>query len=316
MKCLSPVKILNPDYEIKGFKGDKFIYVPCGKCESCIINDSSEWRIRLSEEFSNSFSAVFVTLTYNDSNLPYKEVSVSDVERKKLPCVSKSDCQKFFKRLRSRYYKEFPEYQNHKLRYFLVSEYGPTTLRPHYHCIIFNLFPPFKSNTIEHKKVTDFISEIWTLGFVKVDHVNENRIGYVVKYMSCVLSDVYEKNLIKPFRLMSRKPGIGSSYFDKIDLISWHKDTLSNYYPKSDFKLRLPKYYKSHIFSKDEYALIRDKYLNRLTKDEKFRYLNLSKPGTSEFYNFANKHLALLYSYNSRIRKRFKLKYIKNRKDV
>lgn len=57
--------------------------------------------------------------------------------------LSKSDVQKFFKRLRryieydkERLLSDLPS-EERKFRYYVCGEYGPTTLRPHYHGIIF-----------------------------------------------------------------------------------------------------------------------------------------------------------------------------------
>ena len=55
----------------------------------------------------------------------------------------KSDIQKFFKRLRRRV--EYDRYnlisdvkkENRSFRYFITSEYGPNTFRPHYHGLMF-----------------------------------------------------------------------------------------------------------------------------------------------------------------------------------
>ena len=74
-----------------------------------------QWAFRLQQELKVSSSSHFVTLTYNEENLTKSKDGI--------PIVSKRDIQLFIKRLR----KALPSY---KLRYFLVSEYGPTTLRP------------------------------------------------------------------------------------------------------------------------------------------------------------------------------------------
>ena len=80
---------------------------------------------------------MFLTLTYNDDNLP------SDVG------LHKDDLQRFFKRLRK-------ALDTKKIRYFACGEYGDTTSRPHYHAIVFGL----GLNEIDKKYVTD----AWPLG--------------------------------------------------------------------------------------------------------------------------------------------------------
>ena len=129
MQCLSPVTVKRLD-GIQSF--------PCGKCLACLTNRRRDWVIRLKYELKRSSSALFLTLTYDEEHIP--------------ECgVNKEDVQKFLKRLR----KGVPD---HKLRYFLVSEYGSHTERAHYHMILFN-YP------IE-KGYDEKISSHWQAGFV------------------------------------------------------------------------------------------------------------------------------------------------------
>lgn len=136
----------------------------------------------------NSFSegSVFLTLTYNDENLPINEFGE--------PTLVKKDWQDFMKRLRF-------HFSDLRLRFFSVGEYGSTYGRPHYHAIIFNL--PFS------KDLDSVISRIWNKGFVKVGDVNPKSIRYVAGYMEKINPKKYE-NRENEFRLMSRKPAIGS----------------------------------------------------------------------------------------------------------
>ena len=77
----------------------------------------------------DSSYACFVTLTYDDEHLPREDRKVYDwmidqeVIFKNVPVHRVRDCQLFLKRLR----KDNPDV---KIRYFLVSEFGPRTLRP------------------------------------------------------------------------------------------------------------------------------------------------------------------------------------------
>lgn len=113
MKCLKPIQV----------NGN---YFNCGHCMNCRINYTQMWSLRLMYELSKSDSASFVTLTYNNENLPLDYG------------LHKDDVQKFMKRLRKNFAVEFHEFAP-KLKYYFVGEYGGKTLRPHYHAIIFNL---------------------------------------------------------------------------------------------------------------------------------------------------------------------------------
>lgn len=68
------------------------LVVPCGKCPACLANQRQEWVFRLKQEYLASNFAIFVTLTYNDENVPLDF------------SVNKKDVQDFHKRLR----KHFP----------------------------------------------------------------------------------------------------------------------------------------------------------------------------------------------------------------
>lgn len=193
------------------------------------------WIIRLKEEQKVSKNAFFITLTYNDEHIPRDQFGNTH--------VSKPDVQKFLKRLR----KKLPSQSN--LRYYFASEYGPTTFRPHYHAVLFNL--PFKTL----RKNTELISSSWSInkkpmGFVQVEEVNENRIAYVAGY--CMDKDKSMKSDYVVFSLMSK--GIGKNYLDNKSRFNWHKDLpLENmYYPtENGGKLALPRYYRNKILNSD-----------------------------------------------------------------
>lgn len=61
--CLNPQRVYNPYL-------DRFIHVPCGKCDSCLNIRSYGWEQRLKQEFDAHRYCVFFTLTYDDDCLP------------------------------------------------------------------------------------------------------------------------------------------------------------------------------------------------------------------------------------------------------
>ena len=67
-------------------------------------------------------ASCFITLTYNDENLPNP------------PVVSKREAQLFIKRLRKLLYPKL-------FRYYIVGEYGDKSNRPHYHALLFGVSP-------------------------------------------------------------------------------------------------------------------------------------------------------------------------------
>ncbi|ALS03543.1 VP4 [Gokushovirus WZ-2015a] len=179
--------------------------VPCGRCLGCRIDYSREWANRMCIELDDNPHAVFVTLTYNNDHLPRTESGC--------PTLDKRDLQLFWKRLR----KSFP---GRRIRYYVAGEYGPRTLRPHYHAIIYGLsladFGDLRYDA--HNELqqpfyrSDRLASIWLNGYILLSEVSYKTCAYVARY---VLKKHYgtDKRLlgdaIPEFSLCSRRPGIG-----------------------------------------------------------------------------------------------------------
>lgn len=312
MDCLSPVYIDDPDeFAWNSYcreQGDssriKKIAVPCGHCASCVYSSAQEWRVRLNEEFEHSYNAVFITLTYNDDSLPLSVGTTFGGDRVVVPSVCKRDVQLFLKRLRSHYEKFFGKSD---LRYYIVSEYGPTTLRPHYHGLLFNCngFDPRNQKSL--CRLSELIADKWDNGYVRVDLVNPARVGYVTKYI-CSTMDL-PSEYTKPFRLMSLRPAIGVSYLDKDSRIAWHKSGLRAYIPDGSYKLPMPRYYKRHIFSDDELLIIRQ--LNDIRRQKQAESVN-----ETALYDSWCHGVDVLRDRQDRFIRHFDKKYVKRRKDL
>lgn len=242
------------------FRYAKEIYVPCGKCEACLSRKKNEWIVRLTKEFESSISAYFLTLTYDDEKLPSRTVVMDDVVEE-IQCVSKRDCQLFLKRLRK-------AIQPYKIRYYLVSEYGPKTLRPHYHMLLFN-FPPELKN-----KIDKIVENAWNNGFVTIDRVNAARIAYVCSY--CMDNSSLPSQFVRNFVLCSRRPGLGCSYLDNERIVSYHVDNLVGYTTSvcngKAYKTPLPRYYRSKLFNDEQSNKVSHK--NAQLHDEQRTELN------------------------------------------
>lgn len=308
MDCLHPIYIDDPDeFDYNSYCREqgydqrvKKIAVPCGRCPSCVFSTAQEWRVRIDEEFRNSQNAAFITLTYNDESLPLSVGTNFNGQSVVVPAVCKRDIQLFLKRLRA-------HYNTSSIRYYIVSEYGPTTLRPHYHGILFNIpgFDPCNPKSL--CKLSEVIAEKWDNGFVKIDTVNPARVGYVTKYICSTMDLPCE--YVKPFRLMSRRPALGGMYLDRIDRVDWHKENLASYIPDGDYKLRMPRYYKRHIFSDDELLIIRQ--LAQLRRDEQTRQYD-DDSIREQFYNGVDVRRNKLDKFI----RNFNNKYVKKRKDL
>lgn len=124
--CISPITI---HYE--SIEGNHAIQVPCGKCAECLKTKQNDYMVRIYEEMTQVNKSCFVTLTYAPENVPY-----FIYEGKKYLTVWKKDITDWLKRLRTNYERKTGLTG---LRFFLCSEYGPKTHRPHYHAIFFGL---------------------------------------------------------------------------------------------------------------------------------------------------------------------------------
>lgn len=119
--------------------------------------------------------------------------------------VNKKHVQDFIKRLRKKLSKY---YNNAKLRYFMVSEYGcdkTANYRPHYHGLLFFDSDQFRKDSYK------ILCEEWKYGFVGSSSAQTHASGYVAKYINSYshYPKIYESFLAKPFCLFSKNPAIG-----------------------------------------------------------------------------------------------------------
>lgn len=182
---------------------ENIIPLPCGKCSGCIESRSKSWAIRCVCEASLYKENCFLTLTYNDKCLPKG--------------LCKSDLQSFIRRLRKAY-----PYKG--IRYFGCGEYGEHTHRPHYHLIVFGLFPDDAKVECETKNHDFFYSSmklqsLWKFGFISVGECSYASCAYVARYCMKKMANPDSRE----FTIMSLKPGIGARYFEQ------HKDYIYKY---------------------------------------------------------------------------------------
>lgn len=146
--------------------GAKYAYVPCGECVECRRKMQNDWKFRLNAEFLTlkklGWHVAFMTLTYRDETLPhiprvlFKEVT----QYRKIPCFSKADVTKWISSIRHYCKYHYKFVRENALRYFVASEYGEHTHRPHYHAIL--AWPPSVSYETMHAICTSY----WTHGFM------------------------------------------------------------------------------------------------------------------------------------------------------
>ena len=151
-----------------------FINVPCGKCIECSDAKRNDLFVRASFEYSSMLKAggiaYFVTLTYANNCLPFFNHR---------PCFNRGDVTNFLRRLRARHFKFCKQFKHsyHGIRYFVTSEYGHETHRPHYHMVIFCYHP------INEHLIPYLVRSTWHYGIVDVQSLQSNiGIHYVAKY--------------------------------------------------------------------------------------------------------------------------------------
>lgn len=179
----------------------------------------------------------FITLTYNDENLP------------EFGSLNKTDLQKFFKRLRK---------TAGSFRYYACGEYGERTQRAHYHACLFGIdfqdkihFRTIKGN---HLYTSETLKEIWGLGNTSVGSLTMQSAAYTASYVmqrtlgkGCprfVRHDTETSELIplqQPYAVMSLRAAIGRTWIEKYhrDIYGGDKDSIQ----LQTKKLRPAKYY-------------------------------------------------------------------------
>ena len=250
------------------------VMLPCGQCVGCRLERSRQWAMRCIHEASLYENNCFITLTYNDENLPYDG------------SLNKKHFQDFMKRLRKKF-SESP------IRYFHCGEYGEKNGRPHYHACLFNFDFLDRKFFKEHRGSRLYVSEtldmLWQeKGFCSIGEVTFESAAYVARYiMKKVTGDEaakhYERvdtntgeiiNLVPEYTTMSRRPGIGKEWFER-----FHGDVFpSDSVIVRGRRCKPPRYYDGiyEISDPEEYERLkreRREKLNRIYDDTSPRRL-------------------------------------------
>lgn len=202
--------------------GDTGFFVGCGKCLYCRIQRRKTWAMRLLYEVSTSDGACFITLTYDEENLPEGGTLV------------KSDLQKFFKRLRKLV---------SPLKYFACGEYGDMFNRPHYHAIVCGLGAAVGK---------EFVEKAWPYGRIDVGNAEEDSIRYVCGYIAKKFYEPVPDGCLSTFQLQSQ--GIGLQY--AMDNLERLKEEGCSFRGKSQ---GVPRYFRDKLFTEEEVKQLRQK---------------------------------------------------------
>lgn len=224
----------------KGY-GDRPLSLPCGQCIGCRVERSRQWAIRCVHESEMHARNCFVTLTYDQVNLPPDGG------------LRVTDWQKFAKRLRKAV---------GPFRFFHCGEYGEQNKRPHYHACLFGV--DFSADRVLLKKslggclyFSPLLASVWGMGHTSVGDLTYESAAYVARYCVGKLTGEaaeleYSRvcpatgevfGLRPPYVTMSRRPGIGSKWFERFG---------SDVYPSDEVihkgrRFRPPRYYDSKL---------------------------------------------------------------------
>lgn len=228
--CLHPKVVFNRYL-------NRSVVARCGKCDACLNARAANWVQRIDQECFYTPYNFFVTFQYDEqhvqqfirlrpednpnrlpsyiNSLDGSIISLSDVDNitdkdikycndtKILLVPDISDFQLFLKRLRKDIQKH---YDNAKIRYFCTFEIGPTTFRPHAHCIF------FVNSPLLAQDFGKLLDKHWQYGSVFDPHIiNGSASQYVASYVNCLvnLPKIYLCKEIRPKSIFSKNPPIG-----------------------------------------------------------------------------------------------------------
>lgn len=205
--------------------------IPCGQCIGCRLEYSRQWAIRCEHEARLYDDNLFITLTYDDDNLPHGGTLVRE------------DLQKFLKRLRFHFGKD----PRRRVRYFGCGEYGEQTARPHYHLVMFNMRLPdakyFSTRNGFDVYHSEFLNKTWGLGRTEVGSVTFESAAYVARYaVGKITGDAakgHYRGRLPEFSAMSLKPGIGFMFFHRY----WKDIYPNDFVVINSRRMRPPTYY-------------------------------------------------------------------------
>lgn len=248
----------------------QLVTVSCGRCLECQKQKSFEWAFRIMDECSCYSENCFITLTYNDENLP------SDGS------VSRREVQLFMKSFRQ-------AVSPLKVRFFACGEYGKRLGRPHYHLIIFGWFPSdawfFKRDGGSDLFRSPLIEKVWKKGFSSVGRVTLDTAMYCAKYMNKFYFDSKShKGLYPPFIQMSNRPGIG---FDCV----YRADLVSDRIYRNGRSVKIPRYYLK-VMERDGVYLDEFKERRQQQGELVASTIDLSDKVKEFYFKFLNKRLS------------------------
>ncbi len=222
----------------------------CGRCIGCRLDKSREWAIRCVHEAQMHDENCFITLTYDEQNLPHDG------------SLNKQHFQKFIKKLRK--YVE-PK----KFRYFHCGEYGEKLQRPHYHACLFGYDFPDKEFFQEKKEnklyTSKILEEKWNKGFATIGEMTFETAAYCARYamkkitgdnapehyqtVNTITGEIHQVQSEYATMSTGRKPGEGLGG-------PWYKKYKNDLFPEDeciiDGRIMKPPRYYAKLYEQEE----------------------------------------------------------------
>lgn len=197
------------------------IVVPCGKCYQCKLNKAYDKAKRVWADSSYYTYHYFVTYTYDDDHLRYKQAADANGEIQEIPVLHKPDIIHVKEHLRD----DSRKHGWGKIEYMLSGEYGNKKGRPHYHMILLTNDPSIQntlynadpSNTGHAQFGSTYLDDLWGRGLVVLSIGSTATAAYTARY---TLKKAYKGDALKDRfvqaeiqqEFISTTPGIGKRY--------------------------------------------------------------------------------------------------------
>lgn len=306
MECHSPLTIKRPGSLLIE---DDYIKVACGHCPACDLIRINHWKTRAKAELKYSLNGFFITLTYNNDHLPFDpETGISTLR--------KIDYQRFLKKVRSRYSYELKNSlafisKRKSIRYILCGEYGSKNSRPHYHICLFNV-PAFAGVSVKNHLI-DVCSQAWrdenknSMGNIYVGELKMGAIDYVVSYIAGKRFGFDGRGRQVPFLEMSRRPGIGYDYIERMS--DYHHSSAERMLtmPKNFNNKSMPTYFKKKLFNNAELRQIandlKEQFEDRRIKEDAEYLLQGVDPLEARKARMAHEAKRMQYKKTKKFRK-------------
>lgn len=245
------------------------LVLPCGQCVHCRLQNARQKAIRATHEASLYENNCFITLTYNNENLPQNG------------SIDPKHVQEFMKKLRRRFdgtylYKDqlLPKIE---IRSMGCAEYGERLSRPHYHLCLFNFdfkdkYPHRMSGNDWSKEKhlayrSELLEELWTYGYSEIGTLTFESAAYVARYISKKINgdkkdEHYGNRLPERSVAVSNRKGIGLPFLEK-----YHQEMLANDSVILKGKQhKLPRYYDKKLeqMFPEQFLKIKEKRLDSI----------------------------------------------------